>query len=498
MAVGKTVIIVFLLFIVSILTRIPLVENMHSHTDSSSITLALVNYDLNQETPAPPGYPLYLTFGKLIYYIVRDPHQALIIVSIISTALGALGFYFLGKYLDHENTGIISAIVFLSSPAIFFFGLTIYPYLFMIGIEVLFVFFAYITIFKKRNTAIFIGVFYALLLGIRPQEILLTLPLAVYVIYKLSNKAKLHALVAFGVITIAWLMPFIFVNGGVRNYYYILSNGASEALPLPSFNPLIYKRFELLNGAFVTLGVSSIFAIYQLIKMLIGNKKTNYLILLALWAIPSLLFNLFIRTEHAGYQQGYLMPCILLASIALRRVYSVRKILAIVCIAIVVLINLYIFFYNRDPLYQKPYRQSSFHYTDIVRNDYVLSEKFKYIKSNFAPDKTIIFAGPYFWRHVRYYLPEFEIYMIGRLFEEEDSNLLIKAYGLRFEKIWNTNRTLDLPDKVTSIVIFDDEGSSFEINKKRIVKFKGITSLTIVPVSRAMQIGYHKIYTVIK
>ena len=52
--------------------RFPLIEKMQSHWDGPQYSIAVVRYSLIQETPAPPGYPLYIAMGRLFYFFTHD------------------------------------------------------------------------------------------------------------------------------------------------------------------------------------------------------------------------------------------------------------------------------------------------------------------------------------------------------------------------------------------------------------------------------------------
>lgn len=491
MAVSKTVVIIFAIIVFSFISRFPLVEKMHSHTDSSSLVMALNHFDFLQETPAPPGYPLYLAFGKIISFLTHDPHSALLGVSIIATAIGGIAYYFAGKSIQGREAGAIASIIFLTSPAIYFFGLTVYPYLLMIAIEMVVITLCYRSFIDNKTSGLFLGLSYAILLGIRPQEFITTLPLVFIVFYSMRRHEKLLLISAFSMISLAWIAPFLSVAGGIVNYIAVLSKGASEGLPFPSLNPLLTKKFELLNGAFLTIGAGLPFSLLYFIST---KLKKKVIVFFLLWCIPSLLFNLFIRTEHAGYQEGYLSLGIIAAALFLGKLYKTNRTIAVVVVSLVAIVNLAIFFYNRDPLYQRSYRQSSFHYSDIVRNDYSLEKKIDYISENFNSEETVILAGPYFWRHVRYYLPEYKIYMVDKLFNGGNSHEIIEAHNLLFKRTKYTNDTIKLSPRIRNVIIFDDEGKNFTIDAARSIPFKGITNLVVMPIKNSsLYFEYYKI-----
>lgn len=109
-----------LLFIVGLVSRFPLAEKFMSHTDASSLTLALSHYNLLQETPAPPGYPLYFAIGTIINFFFRNPHLSLVFESAVFTGLAAISFFLLGKAFGGRRVGFIAVTLFLTAPTFYF------------------------------------------------------------------------------------------------------------------------------------------------------------------------------------------------------------------------------------------------------------------------------------------------------------------------------------------------------------------------------------------
>ena len=132
-------IIILFLFVIGIVTRFPFVERMQSHWDGPQWSIGIIRYSLIQETPAPPGYPLYIALGKVINYIIHDdPHSSLIWISVLSSAVAASLFYVAGKIVFNKTVGLISSLLYLSGPTFYFFGLTAYPYGLLVVNSILF------------------------------------------------------------------------------------------------------------------------------------------------------------------------------------------------------------------------------------------------------------------------------------------------------------------------------------------------------------------------
>ena len=54
--------------------------------DSVNFTFGLDDFDVTKHWPHPPGYPVYIAAGKLVYSVIADHAAALTLVSALSAA----------------------------------------------------------------------------------------------------------------------------------------------------------------------------------------------------------------------------------------------------------------------------------------------------------------------------------------------------------------------------------------------------------------------------
>src|SRR3989344_5430097 len=120
----KDYVICFVLLLIAFFSRIPLTEAIQSHWDGPQYSIGVVRYSLEQDTPSPPGYPLYIFMARLINVFVGDPHRALILESVLFSFIGTVVFYLAGKNLFNRVVGVISSLIFISGSTFYYFGLT--------------------------------------------------------------------------------------------------------------------------------------------------------------------------------------------------------------------------------------------------------------------------------------------------------------------------------------------------------------------------------------
>lgn len=479
------------LFLIGIITRLPFLEQITSHTDATSFIIAVTNYDLSQETPAPPGYPFYYALGKFFNIFLNNPYDALLTVSVLASGACAFIFYITGKSFGGRKVGLISSVFFLSASTFYYLGITVYAYLLSIGMWALLIFCVNEILFKNKKYGYLLGLIFAVQIGIRPQDLIFTLPLFLLGVFYLQKNEKVKAVSTFILLTLAWIIPYLQYVGGLSKYLSISSRAAETALPLPTFTVFITKKFEIASNLYLTIGLGMIILLIFMISSLlrwheIKKQKLFFrkIIFIFVWVGPVLFFNLFVRTEHIGYQAGYLIFLLFGVAYAIPKLFKSNLAIFIATGAIVVS-NLYIFFQDRDPSYLYSYRQSSFHYTDIKRNEFEIKNKVNFIKQNYSPDEVLIIAGPYFWRHARFYLPEYTVISVDlqNIKTDSNENKYTYAKNLKFENRNMKNSSLVIHKGVKYIVLFDNESDGWFDGNEKLVKFKGIVKMVTIDVN---------------
>jgi hypothetical protein len=283
----------------------------------------------------------------------------------------------------------------------------------------------------------------------------------------------------FALISFFWVIPLFLVTGGIIPYIHYLSEAASSMRngAHPSF---IEVGKTLAKGFVLTLGLGIIFPFLFLLTNRFKLKKKKYKklsLFFLFWIIPPFLFNLLIRSDHAGYQLPYLVPLLILCAASLfslfRKSYYLRFFLiAMVCV------NFILFFRNRDINNKNPYIPTSFHYSEILKNDKKMDEKINYIKDNFEPKTTLIVIGdPNYFRPVMYYFPEFNTIQINKLTSKDSnySNLIREGYQYKMREYKTFKNYYKLKDSISSIVCFDDDCRNWVNKNSNTISFDKYT-----------------------
>lgn len=484
----------FLLILTGIISRFPLLEKIQSHWDGPQYSIAVIRFSLEQQTPSPPGYPLYIALGKIFYIFIKDPHLAILLVSVLAKSLGSVVLYFVGKNMYGRVVGLVSSAIFLTGSTFYYFGLTPYAYLTIPTTTTLLAFVTYFIFIKKYKLGILFGLIFGICFGIRPQETFQIFGLLLLAFFYLPKNEKVKSIIIFSIVTLLWLIPVLYSNG-TANYF----NTSLEFLKGAITHSTFFQRIELMvKGFLLSFGLSSFALLYYVRKLYKGKfkiivKNSKIIMFYSAWILPSLSYNLILRSEHAGYQMSYLAGFLMLISYAIWKITAKSKIVFTIVVLSIAVFNLYWFFYDRDPQFVKPYRPTSFHYSDIRKNDLKTGNKINFIKSNFDPDKTLIITNSVLWRPYMYHLEKYQVTSLDGLVDNVPRFIYIERDGKNWDMqvFKNNNLSLTIPKNVSNVVLPDDQNYQWINNYPyKVFELPGNSRVALMSVSPGDKIVY--------
>ena len=87
-----------------------------------------VGVDLAEQRPHPPGYLFYLATAAAIRFLTRDSNAALVVVSVIASALTAAAVYLLCRRFADRALAVVIALGAASAPLVWTYGEVAMPY----------------------------------------------------------------------------------------------------------------------------------------------------------------------------------------------------------------------------------------------------------------------------------------------------------------------------------------------------------------------------------
>jgi len=407
------------LFLITILSRLPFVSRYLYHLDSGQFALALDNYDLVLHQPHPPGYLLYVMSGRLVNLLVHDPNMAFILPGILFSALTVVAVYRLAYEMYDLSVGTVAALLTAFSPNFWFHGEVALSYsadAFFSAITGLLCWRAYR---HARRAAPASAAVLAIAGGFRQSTPVFLLPLWLFSVRKESFRTILASMALFCAVCLAWFLPMVYLTGGMETYLAALRelwlfNTGHNSVFEKGIGHLEINVLYLNAFIFYTLGVALPFlpvALYALFRSdRLSALKDERAGFMACWLIPSMLFYLLIFISgNPGYILIVLPPLVIATAVSLCFINtSLQKITGrnshFLLPVVLVFINSLLFLFGNLPVSR----------ADIKTHDAGIQAIVQHI-SRLDYRTTALFISPdsfYSYRHLMVYLPRFTVYQV--------------------------------------------------------------------------------------
>jgi len=279
----------------------------------------------------PPGYWLYARLSSLF----QTPTFGLAFLNWGFSSTGAAAFYFLCRRLGGEdNISKLASVAYVSLFYVWFAGdvhstyasQTLFPPLMILA------FLRYEDEKTPIRLLLCAGTF-AIGTGLRPSDGAFLLPLFLYLIFRTQGnwKSKIQLLTVYGFFCLLWFVP---------NQIALSVNKISDQVtPLALHSSIIlggFTPYTIANLLRVLVPMSIAFWPLLFAAPFISKK---YVILILLWAVPGILFLLFVYMSDAPYLV-YASGAPILATVLCR-----RRMLAVLALNTCLVWNVTFFFF---------------------------------------------------------------------------------------------------------------------------------------------------------
>jgi hypothetical protein len=428
----------FILIVTTIFTRILFTTKYLFEWDSVQLALGMRNFNVLQHQPHPPGYFFYVYLGKIVNKFIGNANYSLIIINIFFTIIAALLFYNIAlRIFKDKKLSILSAIIFITNPFIWFHGEFVNIYIIDSLFALVYFYLSYSIIKEKKDWLYKFSFLFALGIGFRQSLLIFFIPLYLFTAYCYLKREKhyFQNILSNSIIlistTLLWLIPTSILSGGFKEFFIITKNQyftstiATGFFSLSKIASALKQTGNTLKLFFYSGGILSIFIIFSLLKKKLKFHKKIRAILW-FWFLPSFLFYSFIHLGKAGYIMTIVPLILILGITAIYRMKSIKN--KYLIISIIIIFQCLSFLFNTEGLVKNskllinvsPYTINA---VNLKNNDQRLEQITETIKE-YDPQKTILITegdSPYIktrtnfiknGRHLNYYLPEYQIYYI--------------------------------------------------------------------------------------
>jgi hypothetical protein len=326
-----------IVFVVAFVTRVVVIPNTPSEWDSVQLVFGMSDFELNENSPHPPGYWLYVAVSRFVHW--STPLDETHSMSVVCALFGALACVFawrVGNQLRGRLLGGVLALLVAAMPFNWFYGSVPAVYIFDLAAALFFASIALRDDIRAKHVVI-VAVVLGLLTGTRQSALTVFGPLVLY-LYVRSRPSFRSTAIAVGAgaaAVVVWLIPAgLDQSGGVsalwersRSMWEAAARGTSFLNDAPAEG----VRFNL--GRATTAPVVTLLYALPVFMVLVAlaavrpfrrlrDRETNgiplrrVLMVGALLAVPGFLVTL-IHYGKPGYIMCYVPGLLLLGCAAL-------------------------------------------------------------------------------------------------------------------------------------------------------------------------------------
>jgi 4-amino-4-deoxy-L-arabinose transferase-like glycosyltransferase len=306
-----------------VITRLPFREHMLHDWDSVNFSLALRKFDVIHHQPQPPGYILFVGLAKLASYLFRDPNTSFVTLAIAFSVLSAVIFFRVAMRLyNNLQVAVVACVLLAASPLMWFEGEIASIYTAGCFAALLVALTSWDLLERPgRREALISGVSFAIATALRPDQLLLMLPVWLFpFVRKSSCRAYfLYSLAIFVPAYLSWYLPTAWSVGGIHTYSGLVSDEFLRSVKGTSIFWGGGLKSVATSSAKVALALGTAVGFFPL-AVVAGRlirraapgagpgqaTQRDQQLFLAAWIVPSLLFYALI---HMG-QQGYVLLCL--------------------------------------------------------------------------------------------------------------------------------------------------------------------------------------------
>ncbi len=403
-----------LLFVAVLASRAPFAAQTLWAHDSVLYARALeqgfhVDHELRNERPHAPGYILYVASADLVRHAGGlGSNEALILVSMVASALGAAGLFLLARRRLPERAALLAGAAYGANPLVWQYSDVAMPYA-VLGLGSIAIAWAGVCARGRgMRRALVATATFGVAAGFRQDLLILLAPLWLWCLWPLG--ARRIALLAAALVAVcaAWLVPTVLLSGGPAEYLTALRSqagyvGATYSVVAQGTPAL------LANGAMTayalgwgTLLVAPLAIAAALVTAwrVWRRGATDEAAFALMWSVPPILVYALLHIGDWGYVLSALPGVYVLAARWVARAGDAagrRRVVAVAASwATLVALPALVFVGTSAP----------FSASNIAGHDHELLTRFTYVRDHYPAKRTLILTREDFLL-VRYYLPAY-------------------------------------------------------------------------------------------
>lgn len=394
-----------------LVARVPFASHTLWAWDSVLYARALENgfhvgTDLADQRPHPPGYLFYVSVAAALRLFTRDSNAALVIISILASALTAAAVYLLCRRYGDRALAIVIALGAASAPLAWTYSEVAMPYALLGLLSIVLA--ASLRDARSRAwpAALITSLGLGLAAGFRQDLLLLLGPLWLWMLVARPWRERTVCVAAAGIACLAWFVPSALLSGGPAAYLGSLSGQAarvSELSPAAGGDALLRNTLLTVYALWWGLLGFALLLVAGIVAAVTARRRlSDDAMFFALWLIPAALVYVAIHIGDPGYLMSMLPGLYVACAALLARIARMAPRAVLAMTALLVILNVGVFVVA----------DTQFSVRAIVRRDTTLDLRMATIRGSFAPASAVIIAQSEYLT-ARYYLPEYRVLFYG-------------------------------------------------------------------------------------
>lgn len=298
----------------TVASRLPFMTHTLYAFDSANYALAVRDfYNVAFHQPHPPGYPLYVFFGRAIDLFVHDANRALVLEGIAWSALAVFSTVMLGRAWFGAPAGLVSGLLLAGTVGFWGYGEVAYPYVALAGETATLAWLANSTLSGRRRHVVWLGLAWAISAGVRWDGAVFCGPLWLWALSSVNWRLRAASVGLAAAVVVAWAVPMVQLTGGWDVYRQAMASylqvwSAQSAYVVGDFasggeTQATYNLNFLVNYLRQMLGVGLLVLLYVVGRrfgpsQLAGDQRMRFL---GLWTVPPLLVYVYAHLGESGY-----------------------------------------------------------------------------------------------------------------------------------------------------------------------------------------------------
>lgn len=407
------------LFALTIATRVPFRSAQLWAWDSVLYARALengfhVDYVTASQRPHPPGYIFYVATTAVARQFTTDSNSALVLVSMIATALAASALFLFARRFASERSSVMIALGFALNPLVWLYSEVAYPYA-LLGLLSIVLAACFADARGRGTTAALIAsAAFGAIAGFRQDLLLIFAAAWVWSMWPLSWRGRAAAALALSLGVLTWLVPsaalsdglVAYVDAVVRQTDFVQATHSVLAQGLPALgtnvSTTLYATAWGLGLFALPVIALAVFSGYRALDRRgtsVGPRET----LLIAWIVPAVVLYVVLHIGEWGYVLSMLPALYVFAAVAIDRMIAVPRSVRRVAFAAGIVVPVVVFTIS----------SAQFSAAAIAQHDWELASRVAYVREHYAASTTLLLAREDFLL-VRYYLPEYRTWFHDR------------------------------------------------------------------------------------